>query len=97
MHDGAGQLRQLAAPVKANACINKKVRLMAAADPDSLSGKAAKAREYGITIVGEETGSLGSSRKVKPNRSLEWAYARHKAYLQSISRSSTDRRTAFHL
>jgi DNA polymerase-3 subunit epsilon len=34
--------------------INKKVRLLAAADPDSLSGKAAKARDYGITIVSEE-------------------------------------------
>jgi DNA polymerase-3 subunit epsilon len=34
--------------------INKKVRLLAAADPDSLSGKAAKARDYGITIVSEK-------------------------------------------
>jgi DNA polymerase III subunit epsilon len=34
--------------------VNKKVRLLAAADPDSLSGKAAKARDYGITIVSED-------------------------------------------
>ena len=34
--------------------INKKVRLLAAADPDTLSGKAAKARDYGIAIVNED-------------------------------------------
>lgn len=34
--------------------VNKKVRVLAAADPDSLSGKAAKARDYGISIVSEE-------------------------------------------
>jgi DNA polymerase-3 subunit epsilon len=34
--------------------INKKVRLLAAADPDTLSGKAAKARDYGIKIVSED-------------------------------------------
>jgi DNA polymerase III subunit epsilon len=34
--------------------ISKKVRLLAAADPDSLSGKATKARDYGITIVNEQ-------------------------------------------
>lgn len=33
--------------------VTKKVRLVAAADPDSLSGKARKARDYGIPIVGE--------------------------------------------
>lgn len=33
--------------------ITKKVSLVVAADPDSLSGKARKAREYGIPIVGE--------------------------------------------
>jgi DNA polymerase III subunit epsilon len=31
----------------------KKVKLVVAADPDSLSGKARKARDYGITIVSE--------------------------------------------
>ncbi|AMB59191.1 exonuclease domain-containing protein [Microterricola viridarii] len=35
--------------------ITKKVALVVAADPDSLSGKARKAREYGIPIVGEST------------------------------------------
>ena len=33
--------------------ITKKVALLVAADPDSLSGKAKKARDYGIPIVGE--------------------------------------------
>lgn len=33
--------------------ITKKVRLLVAADPDSLSGKAKKARDYGIPIVNE--------------------------------------------
>ncbi|WP_062432477.1 exonuclease domain-containing protein [Herbidospora daliensis] len=35
--------------------ITKKVRLLVAADPDSLSGKARKAREYGIPIVTPES------------------------------------------
>ena len=34
--------------------VTKKVRLVAAADPDSLSGKARKAREYNIVVVDEE-------------------------------------------
>ena len=34
--------------------VTKKVRLLAAADPDTLSGKAAKARGYRITIVNED-------------------------------------------
>lgn len=34
--------------------ITKKVKLLVAADPDSLSGKARKARDYGIPIVGED-------------------------------------------
>lgn len=33
--------------------VTKKVALLVAADPDSLSGKARKARDYGIPIVGE--------------------------------------------
>jgi DNA polymerase-3 subunit epsilon len=33
--------------------ITKAVKLLVAADPDSLSGKAKKARGYGITVVGE--------------------------------------------
>ena len=33
--------------------VTKKVKLVAAADPDSLSGKARKARDYGIPIVDE--------------------------------------------
>lgn len=35
--------------------VTKKVALVAAADPDSLSGKARKARDYGIPIVDELT------------------------------------------
>ncbi|MCG7413132.1 DNA polymerase III subunit epsilon [Microbacterium aurum] len=34
--------------------VTKKVALVVAADPDSLSGKAKKARDYGIPIVGEK-------------------------------------------
>ncbi|MGA1828254.1 exonuclease domain-containing protein [Microbacterium sp.] len=34
--------------------VTKKVRLVVAADPDSLSGKAKKARDYGIAIVSED-------------------------------------------
>lgn len=34
--------------------ITKKVALLVAADPDSLSGKARKARDYGIPVVGED-------------------------------------------
>lgn len=34
--------------------VTKKVALVVAADPDSLSGKAKKARDYGIPIVGED-------------------------------------------
>jgi DNA polymerase-3 subunit epsilon len=33
--------------------VTKKVKVVVAADPDSLSGKARKARDYGIPIVGE--------------------------------------------
>jgi DNA polymerase-3 subunit epsilon len=33
--------------------VTKKVKLVAAADPDSLSGKARKARDYGIPVVAE--------------------------------------------
>ncbi|WP_198410963.1 hypothetical protein [Cryobacterium sp. TMT1-3] len=33
--------------------LDTKVTLLVAADPDSLSGKARKARDYGIPIVGE--------------------------------------------
>lgn len=34
--------------------VTKKVKLVVAADPDSLSGKAKKARDYGIPIVNED-------------------------------------------
>ena len=33
--------------------VTKKVKLVVAADPDSISGKARKARDYGIPIVNE--------------------------------------------
>ena len=35
--------------------VTKATRMVVAADPDSLSGKAAKARQYGIPVVGEAT------------------------------------------
>ncbi|PQZ94563.1 DNA polymerase III subunit epsilon [Arthrobacter sp. MYb227] len=38
----------------AHPAVTKKVKLLVAADPDSLSGKARKARSYGIPVVGEE-------------------------------------------
>jgi len=34
--------------------VTKKVKLVVTADPDSLSGKARKAADYGIPIVTEE-------------------------------------------
>ena len=34
--------------------VTKKIKLVVAADPDSLSGKAKKARDYGIPIVNED-------------------------------------------
>ena len=34
--------------------VSKSTKLVVSADPDSLSGKAAKARQYGIPVVGEE-------------------------------------------
>ena len=34
--------------------VTKRVKLLVAADPDSLSGKARKARSYGIPVVGED-------------------------------------------
>lgn len=42
--------------------VTKKVKVVVAADPDSLSGKARKARDYGITVVSESglTALLGA-------------------------------------
>jgi hypothetical protein len=37
--------------MSSNKTISKKVCLLAAADPDSLSGKALKARDYGIPVT----------------------------------------------
>jgi DNA polymerase-3 subunit epsilon len=34
--------------------LTRRTRLLIAADPDSASGKAKKAREYGIPIINEE-------------------------------------------
>ncbi len=46
--------RAMAAGLVAGANVTKKTALVVAADPDSLSGKARKAADYGIPIVGEE-------------------------------------------
>lgn len=43
----------VAAGFRTASAVSKKVHLVVAADPDSLSGKARKAREYGIPVVGE--------------------------------------------
>ena len=43
----------IALGVIVKAGITKKTSLLVAADPDSLSGKSQKARQYGIPIVGE--------------------------------------------
>ena len=48
------EARLAAAGFKSHGAITKKVKLLVAADPDSLSGKARKARDYGIPVVGEE-------------------------------------------
>ncbi|QXQ10659.1 exonuclease domain-containing protein [Paeniglutamicibacter sp. Y32M11] len=37
-----------------HSAVTKKVKLLVAADPDTLSGKARKARAYGIPVVGED-------------------------------------------
>lgn len=50
--DWEARLRELGYVPKP--AVTKKVSLVVAADPDSLSGKARKARDYGIPIVGEE-------------------------------------------
>ncbi|MFE7507349.1 exonuclease domain-containing protein [Promicromonospora sp. NPDC057488] len=45
--------RARAAGLVPHPTVTKKVRLVVAADPDSMSGKARKAESYGITVVGE--------------------------------------------
>lgn len=42
-----------AAGFRPHGAVTRKVKLLVAADPDSLSGKARKARSYGIPVVGE--------------------------------------------
>jgi DNA polymerase-3 subunit epsilon len=56
--------RALEAGLAVHDNVTKKTRLVVAADPDSLSGKAKKATRYGIPIVTEEAfaGLLGSVR-----------------------------------
>ncbi len=43
----------IAAGFRTASAVSKKVGVVVAADPDSLSGKARKARDYGIPVVGE--------------------------------------------
>lgn len=45
---------EIAAAGLASGGVTKSTRLLVAADPDSMSGKAAKARQYGIPVVGED-------------------------------------------
>lgn len=51
---GAIEAELEAAGFRPHGAVTKKVKLLVAADPDSLSGKARKARSYGIPVVGEE-------------------------------------------
>jgi DNA polymerase-3 subunit epsilon len=46
--------RAFLAGLNVGANVTKKTRLLVAADPDSLSGKARKARDYGIPVVTED-------------------------------------------
>ncbi|HWV37434.1 MAG TPA: exonuclease domain-containing protein [Vulgatibacter sp.] len=46
--------RLLASGLEPAGAVTKRVELLVAADPDSLSGKAKKARQYGIPIVDED-------------------------------------------
>lgn len=57
MHDPRDEWERKAAAVGltvSNGGVTKRTRLLVAADPDSLSGKAGKARQYGIPIVTED-------------------------------------------
>lgn len=45
---------EIAAARLASGGVTKSTKLVVAADPDSMSGKAAKARKYGVPVVGEE-------------------------------------------
>jgi len=47
------ELDLIASGFMPKSAITKKTKLLVAADPDSLSGKARKAREYGVAVVGE--------------------------------------------
>lgn len=48
--------------------VTKKVKLVVAADPDSLSGKARKARDYGIPVIAESAlARLIGSRRSEPS------------------------------
>ncbi|MDB6427302.1 DUF4011 domain-containing protein [Curtobacterium sp. 20TX0008] len=51
--DIEGELRALGVTV--GAAVTKKTTLLVAADPDSLSGKARKARQYGVPMIDEAT------------------------------------------
>ncbi|WP_216205266.1 exonuclease domain-containing protein [Amycolatopsis aidingensis] len=44
-----------AAGLRVTTAVSKRTRVLVAADPDSLSGKAKDARQHGIPVVGEET------------------------------------------
>lgn len=51
---GAIEAELKTAGFRPHGAVTKKVKLLVAADPDSLSGKARKARSYGIPVVGED-------------------------------------------
>lgn len=47
-------VKDIAAAGLASGGVTKSTKLVVAADPDSMSGKAAKARQYGVPVIGEE-------------------------------------------
>ncbi|WP_017977026.1 exonuclease domain-containing protein [Actinopolyspora halophila] len=56
MHQPRAQIQEQvkAAGLRVTSAVSKKTRLVAAADPDSLSGKAKDARKYGVPVVSED-------------------------------------------
>lgn len=46
--------RVLAAGLRITGLVSRKTKVVAAADPDSLSGKAKQVRALGVPVVGEE-------------------------------------------
>jgi DNA polymerase-3 subunit epsilon len=66
------ETRGRAAGLQVGKGVTKKTRVLVAADPDSLSGKARKARDYGIPIVTEAAfGRLLAELRTQNERTAE--------------------------